>query len=64
MLLASNNVLRNNMRAANMVAVSFRSEKQILSTFKETGKKDGAFDGLPEPPAKGGVRQLEREKEL
>ena len=59
--LAGNNVLRNNMRAAKMVAVSFRCKK-ILLTFKGTGKNDGAFDGLTEPPAKGVVRQLEMKR--
>ena len=36
--------------AARRVAACFRSEKQILATFKGTRTKDAAFDGLLEAP--------------
>ena len=49
-IIRGNPVLRYTNGAARRVAVSFRSEKQLLATFKGTRMKDAAFDGLPEAP--------------
>ena len=45
-----NPVLRYTNGAARKAAVCFRSDKQLLSTFKGILIKDAAFDGLPEAP--------------
>ena len=44
----ANPVLRYTNGAARRAAVCFRSEKQLLSTFKGTRMKDATSDGLPE----------------
>ena len=49
-IIRGNPVLRYTNEAARRVAVCFRSEKQLLATFKGTRMKDAAFDGLPEAP--------------
>ena len=43
-------MLRYTNGAARRVAVCFRSERQLLATFKGTRMKDAAFEGLPEAP--------------
>ena len=50
LVVRANPVLRYSNGAAKRAAVSFRSEKQVLPTFKGTRIKDAAFDGLPEAP--------------
>ena len=50
LVVRANPVLRCSNGAAKKDAVSFRSEKQLLSTFKGTRMKGAAFDGPPEAP--------------
>ena len=50
MLYVPNPVLRYTNVATRRAAVCFRSEKQLLSTFKGTRMKDPANDGLAEAP--------------
>ena len=49
-IIRGNPVLRYTNEAARRVAVCFRSEKQLLATFKGTRMKNASFDGLPEAP--------------
>ena len=49
-IIRGNPVLRYTNGAVRRVAACFRSEKQLLATFKGTRMKDAAFDGLPEAP--------------
>ena len=49
-IIIPNPLLRYTNGAARRVAVCFRSEKQLLATFKGTRMKDAAFDGLPDAP--------------
>ena len=49
-IIRGNPLLRYTNEAVRRVAVRFRSEKQLLATFKGTRVKDAAFDGLSEAP--------------
>ena len=48
MIIRGNPVLRYTNVTARRVAACFHSEKQFLSTFKDTRMMDAAFGGLPE----------------